>query len=423
MSVTAITHARVFDGERVHHDTTVVIDGPLIASLGGAVPARADVIDASGMTLLPGLIDAHVHTSLGGLALALQFGVTTELEMQGTMTADNRGEVTDNDAVADVRSAGFGLTPPGGHPSELFPSGGPPAADAAEDFPPVDDDHGYGEPVMPFATMPQEAVAFIARLAAAGSDYIKFMIEDGRVVGAPGLPELDAATVPAGVAEAHRLGLLTVAHTLTVDASRTAIDAGIDGLVHLFMDQPHTPDLIDLIAASGAFVTPCLVLKASLMGITGQAFAADPRVHANLSPAWLDTINSSYNKYPQGDLDDVLASVKALHDAGVDILAGTDVAPVPLPFLGGMAHGASVHHELQLLVRAGLTPVDALRAATALPARRFALTDRGRIEPGLRADLLLVTGDPTTNITDTLNIGQVWRRGTHQDTRSTGDAQ
>jgi len=79
-----------------------------------------------------------------------------------------------------------------------------------------------------------------------------------------------------------------------------------------------------------------------------------------------------------------------------------------------MAHGASVHHELQLLVAAGLTPVQALRAAIATPARRFGLTDRGRITPGARADPLLVDGDPTATIADTLSIRAVWRRGVRQ---------
>ena len=82
-----------------------------------------------------------------------------------------------------------------------------------------------------------------------------------------------------------------------------------------------------------------------------------------------------------------------------------------MPFLGGLAHGASVHHELQYLVQAGLAPIEAQRAATSTPARRFGLTDRGRIAPGHRADLLLVQGDPTTVITDTLNTRAVWRRG------------
>jgi len=105
--------------------------------------------------------------------------------------------------------------------------------------------------------------------------------------------------------------------------------------------------------------------------------------------------------------------VRALHDAGVDILAGSDVSE-PIPILGGLAHGASLHHELQLLVQGGFTPVQALRAATSVPARRFSLTDRGRIVPGARADLLLVDGDPTITISDTLSARAVWRRGVRQ---------
>lgn len=147
-----------------------------------------------------------------------------------------------------------------------------------------------------------------------------------------------------------------------------------------------------------------------MIGISGGELADDPRVASRLPQDWMDTLRASFVHYPQGSLDDVLASVKALHDAGVDILVGTD-ASFAFPFLGGLAHGASVHHELQYLVRAGLTPVQALRAATSTPARRFGLDDRGRIAPGLRADMLLVDGDPTTTISDTLNIRGVWRRG------------
>ncbi|WP_349867616.1 amidohydrolase family protein [Leifsonia sp. WHRI 6310E] len=410
MDRTAIVDARIFDGEEVIPETSVVIERGRIVAIGGAVPDGAAVVDARGGTLLPGLIDAHVHTSLDGLEQALTFGVTTELEMQGMFTRGTRAQVTENDRVADVRSAGFGITPPGGHPSELMGDGGHDDGDEApwESEGEVADQ--WADIVMPFATTPEEAVAFIPRLEAAGSDYIKFMIDDGTVEGAPGLPVLDDATVAAGVEEAHRRGLLTVAHTLTVEATSSAIAAGIDGLVHLFMDRPGTPQLIDAIARSGAFVVPCVVLNASMMGIPATAFAADPRVRSKLDDAWIATLESSYDRYPQGDLDAVLASVGALHAAGVDILVGTDVS-FPLPTLGGMAHGASVHHELQLLVRAGLTPVEALRAATATPARRFGLDDRGRIRESLRADLVLVDGDPTTRISDTLDVRQVWRRG------------
>jgi imidazolonepropionase-like amidohydrolase len=115
------------------------------------------------------------------------------------------------------------------------------------------------------------------------------------------------------------------------------------------------------------------------------------------------------NVYPQGNLDVVFTNLKALHDAGVDILAGSDVSE-PIPGLGGLAHSASLHHELQFLVAAGLTLLEALRAATSVPARRFNLTDRGRIAPGYCADLLLVESDPMADISDTLNIRAVWHR-------------
>ncbi|MEV0896280.1 amidohydrolase family protein [Actinoplanes sp. NPDC049802] len=400
----AIVNARVFDGHEVlSATTTVVIDGTTITAVGGEAPSGAEIIDAAGGTLLPGLFDAHVHTNRPSLALALTFGVTTHLEMQGTNTRPNRRHIEEDDGLADVRSSGFGITPPGGHPSELFPEGFRPG-------PPPGAGPAQAPPVMPFSTTPEEAVAFIPQLIATGSDYIKFMVDDGTVEGHPGLPALDQGTLNAGVTEAGRHGMLTVAHALTVDATRMSIEAGIGGLAHLFMDRPHTTEIVELIAASGAFVVPCVVLNASMMGITGAELAADPRVSARLDQPWLDTLRSSFNHYPQGDIDDVLASVKALHDAGVDLLVGTD-ASVPLPFLGGLAHGASVHHELQYLVRAGLTPVEALRAATSTPARRFGLTDRGRVAAGLRADLLLVDGDPTTTISDTLNTRAVWRRG------------
>ena len=414
MMTTAIINARIFDGERTLEERTVLLEGTKIAAIGGPIPDGVEVVDARGGTLLPGLIDAHTHTDEASLAMALSFGVTTELEMQGVNTRNNRAHITNNDGVADVRSSGFALTPPGGHPSELFPidfhpGGGGPRS--------VGRDAGgqarAGLIVRPFSSTPEEAVAFIPQLVATGSDYIKFMVDDGSVEGHPNLPCLDQATLNAGVAEAHRFGMLTVAHALTIEATRMCLEAGVDGLTHLFMDQPHTEAIIELIAKSGVFVVACVVLNASMMGITGETLADDPRVGARLDYAWDQTLRSCFGHYPQGNINNVLDSLKALHVAGVDILVGTD-ASQPMHFLGGLAHGASVHQELQYLVKAGLTPSEALRAATASTARRFHLTDRGRIAPGLRADLLLVSGDPTTNIDDTLNIRSVWRNGTRK---------
>jgi len=294
-----------------------------------------------------------------------------------------------------VRSPGMGITPPGGHPTEYMPDS---------------DDERMRNYAFPFVSTPDEAARHIAALVAEGADYIKIFMEDGTALGIPGLPVLSNETLLAAVREAHRYGKMAIAHTTTAAATQQVITAGVDGLAHMFVDPPRTPELVAAIAASGVFVTPCLTLNSSVMGNTGSALAADERVRSKLSRKWLDSLCRSMNTYPQGNLSDVFATVVALHVAGVDILAGTDVSE-PLPNLGGLAHGASLHHELHLLVAAGLTPIEALRAATATPARRFGLTDRGRIAPGARADLLLIDGDPMTNITDTLSICGIWRRG------------
>lgn len=107
-----------------------------------------------------------------------------------------------------------------------------------------------------------------------------------------------------------------------------------------------------------------------------------------------------------------IAAARSLVTAGATLLAGTD------PSNGTVVHGATLHRELELLVQSGLTPVEALRAATGAPARIFRLNDRGRVVPGRRADLLLVRGDPTGDITATRDIVRVWRRGVEFDRSS-----
>ncbi|MEV7130111.1 amidohydrolase family protein [Streptomyces sp. NPDC093260] len=399
-----ITGARVFDGQQDLGVTDVVVNGTTIASVGGPVPDDAAVVDGSGATLLPGLIDAHVHTNKDSLALALRFGVTTELEMQGYWTPEQRTEVNEDDTIADVRSALIALMARGGHPSELMEGLG--------EHDPTAGEHKGWE--MPSVATPDQARAHVQAFAQAGADYIKVMIEDGAVMGHPGLPMIDPATIKAGVEEAHALGLKVIAHAITLDATRQALDVGVDGLAHLFVDQRADEAIVLALADADVFVAPCLVITASLMGHNGAHLADDPRVAPRLTDEWAQTLRGSFNTYPQGDFQHVLDSVCALHQSNVDILAGTD-SSVPVPTHGGVAHGVSIHHELALLVRAGLTPTAALTAATAIPARRYNLTDRGRIAPGLRADLLLVNGDPQTTIDHTLDIRSIWRRGTRQN--------
>lgn len=390
----AITNVRVFDGARVIPRATVLISGTTIAAVGPAlaVPPGAKVVDGTGDTLLPGLIDAHAHAYPQALHEALEFGVTTELDMGCTdprrdlvpaRTADAAGGNAD---AADVRTAGWAATAPGGHGTE------------------------YGGDA-PTLTTPAEAAAFVDARLAEGSDYIKIIDEHGYGIGRP-IPSIDDATIAAVTAAAHRRGKLAVCHIGSAREARAAIADGCDGLAHLFADQAPDPDFGTFVAAHGAFVTATLDVLRSGCGGNGAALAADPRIAPFLAPDQAGNLAGSFGGHCE--LEHAFAAVRELRDAHVPILAGTD-APNP-----GTAHGASLHDELALLVQAGLTPTDALAAATSRPARVFHLADRGRIAPGLRADLLLVHGDPTRDITATRDIVAIWKRGTPVDRASWG---
>ena len=189
-------------------DRCVVIEGARICALGGPIPPDATIIDARNGTLMPGFIDAHVHTDLDGLHDALLFGVTTELEMMGHWTPEERKEVSERDDIADVRSPGMGITPPGGHPTEYM-------LDSA--------DERVRAYAFPFVSTPADAAVRVAELVAEGADYIKIFIEDGTALGIPGLPVLRNETLLAAVQEAHRHRKMAIAHATTARAARQVI--------------------------------------------------------------------------------------------------------------------------------------------------------------------------------------------------------
>ncbi|MDR3120100.1 MAG: amidohydrolase family protein [Clostridiales bacterium] len=392
----AITNAQIFDGEKTIEATTVVIRDGSIQSVGGEIPEGAAVIDAAGKTLLPGLIDSHTHTDMNGLRDALKFGVTTELEMNGSWSKSDRKKITESSDVADLRSSGMGITSKGGHPSEYQSSSENLLIRYFFKF--------------PSASTPEEATKLVSKRVNEGADYIKILVENGDNIGYPGLPVLDDDTLQAAIDEARRLDKLTIAHTTTAAETERVVAAGINGLGHLFFDDQPSDELVADIVSSDVFIIPTLVTLSTAFGNDAAWLAEDARVSPKLSKEWLESLSASANVYPEGKMESAYATVMTLRDAGVDILAGSDVSE-PVPGLGGLAHGASLHHELMLLVEAGLTPADALRAATSVPARRFSLDDRGRILPGARADLLLIDGDPLTDISDTLNIDTIWRGG------------
>lgn len=392
-----VTDARIFDGEQFIDDATLVIADGRIEALGSDFPVDdgAEIFDASGKTILPGLIDAHVHSFGTARADALRFGVTTMLDMfrpplDFEQTHAERESLAPSDQ-SDLYSAGFLATAPGGHGTQ------------------------YGIEV-PTLAGPDEAADWVARRKTEGSDWIKIVIEPGW--GERDLPTLDAATVRALVEAAHANELMTVAHVGSYSDALMVIEAGIDGLVHLFGDRRIDPAFLDAARESGIFVVPTTPVLAAAYGHDDTDWLLD---HQTLGPRLSAGLRQNLEaRFPGAGAESerwatLVHNIAALHDAGVPILAGSD-APNP-----GTTYGASIHHALRLLVQAGLTPIDALRAATSMPAQVFGLADRGCLNPGCRADLLIVDGDPSRDIEATARLEAVWKNGRAMEFATTAE--
>lgn len=385
-----VRNVHVFDGERLSGPTDVVVREGRIEHVGASDAANLTVVDGTNRTLLPGLIDAHTHTYGDARRDALRFGVTTELDMftDWHMLPDARRQrvLLARSDVADLWSAGTLATAPGGHGTE------------------------YGFPI-PTLKTPAEAQAFVDARLNEDSDYLKIILEDGSAYG-HSIPALDTPTLVALVVAAHARKRMAVAHVATEADARRAVDAGIDGLAHVFIDRPADEATVAAIRAHGIFVVATLSVAATAANAgEGTKLATDPRIRPFLSADQTRTLNAAFpSGWSNPDfLPNASASVRRLHAAGVPILAGTDAGNP------GTTHGASLHQELALLVDGGLTPTEALTAATGLPSRLFDLGDRGRIASGMRADLLLVDGDPTADVTATRAIAAIWKNGYRVD--------
>lgn len=381
----AVVGVRVFDGEHVLEDATVLVRDGRISAVGKDVAVPTDVrrIEGEGRTLLPGLIDAHVHTFGPALEDAARFGVTTVLDMftsQQTLKGLRRArEEIAPTGRADIWSAGTLVTAPGGHGTQ------------------------FGVPI-PTIEDPDQADAFVRERIEEGSDYIK-IVYDAR---GEWRPSISRETLGAVVEAAHRHDRMAVVHAQDTVSARHALEVGADGLVHTVNDRVPGDDLIGMAAESGAFVIPTLSVLESIAGERPEnGLADDAHLAGHLSPTQRENLAATYPEAAtqRFDFEPARESVRRFHAAGVPILAGSD-APNP-----GTAHGVSLHRELVLLTRAGLSPRKALAAATDVPAKQFGLSDRGRIEAGRIADLVLVEGNPLDDIRATRRIVQVWKDG------------
>jgi cytosine/adenosine deaminase-related metal-dependent hydrolase len=392
----AFQHVRLFDGHQTTEDTTVVIARGAIQAVApdAPVPPGATVIDGHGKTLLPGLIDAHVHIH-GALSLeeALVMGVTTELDMMSGPRMDAMLHQQENSQWADFRAAGILATVPGGHGTE------------------------YGTAI-PTIDKPQQAEAWVQARIQEGSDYIKLVYGDSTIFGGRfPMPTLDKKTMAAIITAAHAHDKLAVVHINTEQDARDGLNAGADGLAHLFFGAGVSKDFGTFVAAHHAFVIPTLsVLSGTCDPIpVGASLTRDPNVQPWLMEGQKRRLKegrrmmNTQRGMPFGmqtvSCTGAYKAVAQLVAANVPILVGSDAPNL------GTAHGATVHGEMEELVKAGMTPEQVLASATSLAALQFHLAGRGSVLPGMRADLLLVNGDPTKNISDTRNIVGIWKAG------------
>jgi enamidase len=356
-------------------DATVIMRGDTIVAVGPArsiaVPRDAIRVDATGLTVLPGLIDGHVHAGLEAfmgtpapfdsvLRAALEAGVTSLVDLGNNapwILAVRDSLAAGLRAGPRLLAAGAVITAPGGHPAGTLLRGNAVAARLGTRTPET----------------AQEAGASVRELAAAGVDLIKLIYDGGSTRSPFGIiPRLDPAVMRAAAATAREVRLPVFVHWASGADLFEVLAAKPDVLVHLSIGSLPDSALV-AIANARVIVQPTAVAVATYLP-------------ANL----LDRL--------------YLSNVRRLARAGVRVAAGSD-APLGAPV------GTGLLRELELLVTAGLSPAEALDAATRTAADAIRRDDLGRIRPGGRADLIAVRGDPTTDLAALRGVAIVVARG------------
>ena len=383
----ALVAERLWDGisDSPREGTVVIVNGAQIESVAplGDLPTDIPRVDLAGCTLIPGLIDAHVHYSTVMGPAFLAAGVTTIRDVGN-----------DLEWILNQRTL-----------HEEYPLSGPTivCCGALQDGP----DAYWKRIGRPHADA-ELLRASIQRHVALGVDQIKLYAS------------MDLGLLSAGVDEAHRLGKYVLAH-LGRTAVEDAAHAGLDELEHLDQcsvawrsaTQAEDDGLIALLLEHNVVIDPTLVVWDRLGRILERSFHHDQRrqwvhpCHVDIWNRYLSRFDPPQNRLRfQTAMPHLKRFLLRAHEQSVTVALGTDT---PFPHL---VPGFSVHDELAMYVDAGIRPVDALRSATSINARVLGVESRvGQIAPGLIADLVAVKGNPLKNIDDISNSTHVVHAG------------
>ena len=397
----------VADSVVVVRDGRIVSAGPRDAT---PVPEGAETLDVSGKTIMPGLVNLHVHYREGPEEMERQFrsqlhyGVTTARSI-GSDSPERVAHLLASAGRPDAPrtyTAGTGFSYPGGF-------------NAA----------GRNAP-----TTEEEARELVRNQIALGVHFIKMWVN---AVAEPGLkipPEIRAAIID----EAIRNGAIPVAHIDDEADGRQLVEAGLRDFLHSTVltfgpgagvpvdDPAPSPEFIRMCLDNGAYFTPTLSIVQNRWHFAEHPeLLDDPELRAAFGmynpdalAGWDDParraeiVNDPGFEDRKAAFRQVQDFVKTMHDAGVGVALGNDAGTPNVPFGWGM------HHEMELYVEAGLTPMDAIVAATATGAAQMPPVgdaDYGTLEAGKVADLIVLNADPLADITNTLEIDRVMRLG------------
>ncbi|HET8897909.1 MAG TPA: amidohydrolase family protein [Rhodanobacteraceae bacterium] len=372
-----IRNAMVFDGtgRDAFAASVLVVDGK-IAAIGTRVdaPAGTRQVNAHGKALLPGLFDLHTHWTPNGQPASLP-EIANRYLAAGVTT------------VADYHQAPEAYAP---RRAWLATLAAPTVKFAARMSTPLGHGADWGDQnTTRWVNTPASARAGVRKVAAYRPDFIKAFTDGWRYANAADNSSMDEATLAALVDAAHQNGLEVFTHTVTLRRGKQAARAGVDMIAHSLLDQAVDAELPRLMREHGTAYAPTLAVY----------------LPTRVDGSGKDRFSPEQLQQRQRNFAVAMRNVKTLHAAGVRVVVGTDAG------MSGTPHGESTLRELELLVEAGLSPSDALQAATSRSAAAIHMTDRGTIEVGQRADLILVDGRPWQDIRDLRQLRRVFVAG------------